>query len=352
MSTLIIPCAGKSSRFPGMKPKWLLTHPDGKLMIEKAIEGMALEQYDQIVITIVQRHIDQHDALNVLRDTLGGIPKLKFCVLPDFTSSASETIVRTIEALKISGPVSIKDSDNFIAIDLPSLNKNFIVGLRISQDSDITNIQNKSFLRVNEHGIVVDIIEKRIVSDIICVGMYHFDDAQKILNAYYNLINSNFSGELYISHLVSYLLCTESEFFKLVLSKKYSDWGTSREWKLVQRQFATYFIDFDGVLIKNSGRFGVLNWDNNDQLLLENCQVVSNKIKEGAQVIITTARPEKYRARVLELLRTVGIKPYQLIMGLNHAPRCLINDFAPSNPYPSAICINLPRDGNLHDYLS
>jgi len=29
MSTLIVPCGGKSSRYPGMKPKWLLTHPDG-----------------------------------------------------------------------------------------------------------------------------------------------------------------------------------------------------------------------------------------------------------------------------------------------------------------------------------
>ena len=26
MNTLIIPCAGKSNRFPNMKPKWLLTH--------------------------------------------------------------------------------------------------------------------------------------------------------------------------------------------------------------------------------------------------------------------------------------------------------------------------------------
>ena len=28
MKTLIVPCAGRSSRFPNMKPKYLLTHPD------------------------------------------------------------------------------------------------------------------------------------------------------------------------------------------------------------------------------------------------------------------------------------------------------------------------------------
>ena len=46
MKTLIIPCAGKSNRFPNMKPKYMLTHPDGKLMIEKAIEHMNVDIFD------------------------------------------------------------------------------------------------------------------------------------------------------------------------------------------------------------------------------------------------------------------------------------------------------------------
>ena len=56
MNTLIVPCAGRSSRFPNTKPKFLLTHPDGKLMIEHAIEGIDINKFDQIVITIVKEH--------------------------------------------------------------------------------------------------------------------------------------------------------------------------------------------------------------------------------------------------------------------------------------------------------
>ena len=37
MKTLILPVPGRSSRFPGMRPKWLLTMPDGKLMLEKHV---------------------------------------------------------------------------------------------------------------------------------------------------------------------------------------------------------------------------------------------------------------------------------------------------------------------------
>ena len=43
--TLLIPAAGKSSRFPNMKPKWLLTHPSGELMIEKVLKSSKFEDY-------------------------------------------------------------------------------------------------------------------------------------------------------------------------------------------------------------------------------------------------------------------------------------------------------------------
>ena len=35
MKNLIIPVAGQSSRFPNMRPKWLMTMPDGSIMLEK-----------------------------------------------------------------------------------------------------------------------------------------------------------------------------------------------------------------------------------------------------------------------------------------------------------------------------
>ena len=62
MRTLIIPCGGKSSRFPNMRPKWLLTHPDGLLMIQKAIGCVNLDSFDRVVIVILQHHIDKYDA--------------------------------------------------------------------------------------------------------------------------------------------------------------------------------------------------------------------------------------------------------------------------------------------------
>ena len=34
--TLLLPCAGKSSRYPGTRPKWMLTLPEGELALARA----------------------------------------------------------------------------------------------------------------------------------------------------------------------------------------------------------------------------------------------------------------------------------------------------------------------------
>ena len=74
--------------------------------------------------------------------------------------------------------------------------------------------------------------------------------------------------------------------------------------------------------------------------------------QRGSQIVITTARPWSYEKLVRTLLERVGIKPYFVLMGLNHAQRVIVNDFAPTNPYPSCISISIPRDGDLSQYLS
>ena len=86
-------------------------------------------------------------------------------------------------------------------------------------------------------------------------------------------------------------------------------------------------------------------------MIESNCAILRERQLEGAQIIITTSRPEEYRRVIEKLLDKVGLRPFAILMGLNHAPRFLINDFAPSNPYPTAMGISIPRNGKLNDYL-
>ena len=60
MKTLLLPVAGQSARYPGMRPKWLLTMPNGKLMIEQSISKLNCNKFDKIYVIALKEHLDKY----------------------------------------------------------------------------------------------------------------------------------------------------------------------------------------------------------------------------------------------------------------------------------------------------
>ena len=56
MKILILPVAGKSARYPGMRPKWLLTMPNGKLMIEQSVSKIDCEKFDKVYVVALKEY--------------------------------------------------------------------------------------------------------------------------------------------------------------------------------------------------------------------------------------------------------------------------------------------------------
>lgn len=348
MRTLILPCAGRSSRFPGMRPKYLLTYPDGKLMLEKAMEGFNLDVYDRIIITIVKEHDEQYEAALMLTQAIKN-PKVEILILDTFTSSPSETIALTLQKMNVQTSFVVKDSDNKVSFNCMEESE-FIVGIDVTKHSDVQRLGAKSFLVVNEQNIITDIIEKQIKSGEICVGVYGFDSPEVFLSAFEAVRQGN-NQEVYLSHIVAYLIGTGVSTYKLCEAYQYEDWGTLEEWRLAQQKHATYVVDLDGVIFKNQGKYGHDTWYGLIEPLYDNVKLLKQKEIEGAELIFMSARSEDLRARTKQQLSNLGFLQYKLVLGCNHGPRILINDFAATNPYPTATAINVPRDGNLENYL-
>jgi hypothetical protein len=338
-----------------MKPKYLLTYPDGSLMIYKSLTGINLDLFDRIIITIVKEHNEIYDVKLILEQVfdIEHNNKIVICELEEFTSCQAETIAKTIEREKITGEIIIKDADNYVNLDNVSEFGNAIVGLDIAKfNKEINRLISKSFLLINDQGIVIDIVEKRIESQYICLGIYCFADADIFIQAYKSIEQKNqHSYEIYISHVVSYLIGMNECTFRYIEAQDFEDWGTLSDWRIVQHNQKTYFIDLDGVLLNNKGKYGLKNWSNNMEPLLENIKVVKRLHDNGSQIIITTSREEIYRERIIRFFQDYNIKLHALIMGCNHSCRVLINDFAPTNPYPSCEAINIKRNSDLTDYL-
>lgn len=119
----------------------------------------------------------------------------------------------------------------------------------------------------------------------------------------------------------------------------------------MQERCKTYFVDVDGVIYKNRGKYSTPSWDDAPDVLDHNIQQLKRLYDNGAQIVIVTSRSQKYRAQIEKTLTDAGIFPHEFVMSCNHSQRVIINDFAPTNPYPSCVAISLPRDASLENYL-
>jgi len=349
MNNLLIPAAGASSRFPDMKLKWLLTHPTGDLVIQKVLAPFDFNEYDRIVITVLKEHEEKYNISTVINQIFGDIVEL--CVLEQKTYSAVETVRQTIQKMNLVGHLTIKDSDGVIQSDFP-LSKNYVCGCKVDQ-FNIREIHNKSFVIHNENNVVLDIQEKNIVSDVVCLGVYSVS-VDDFISAYESIQKSmayRYEGEMYISHIISYLI-SNGVAFECQYVEDFKDWGTLEVWKTEQNKYKTYFFDIDGVFLYNTGKYGVRNWYNSLDPIEENIEILKHLSDEGHQIIFTTSRSKDALQFFKEMLDSRGIKYKQIITDCYHSQRIIVNDFASTNPYPSCKSISVPRNCILKEYIS
>ena len=60
MVNLIVTAAGLSSRFEGLKPKWMLTHPSGNWMLHEALCQLDFESIDRVYFGFLGEHLEKY----------------------------------------------------------------------------------------------------------------------------------------------------------------------------------------------------------------------------------------------------------------------------------------------------
>lgn len=335
---IIIPCAGLSSRFPGLRPKYLLTDYSGKMMIEQASKNF-IGKYP-VSIVILKKHDEEYNAQFRLREVFGNL--VNIIVLEEPTLGPADTVYQAITTNGIKGPFLIKDSDGFY--DSTIVNGNIIYVCNLNENPNIKNVHAKSYTITNDQGIINSVIEKQIVSNNFCAGGYQFESAAEYCDIFLK-IKSSSNKEIFVSNIVDYMINNGSIFIEQKVHN-FIDVGTASEWFEYNNK-PTYFCDIDGTIIKNKHPE-----DPNVEILQNNTGILLKEISRGCKIVFCTARPKKFEHITRKLLNELGFTNYELIMEVNHSKRILINDFAQSNPYPSAEAINLKRNSDtLPEYI-
>jgi len=104
----------------------------------------------------------------------------------------------------------------------------------------------------------------------------------------------------------------------------------------------TILCDIDGTLLSGISRPSYV-YENDQRVLSGVVEKIDEWIGKDHLIILTTARPETMRELTKTQLQKAGITYHQLVMGLRHGPRVVINDRSMSGE-DRAIAINLDRN--------
>ncbi|MEJ1967566.1 MAG: hypothetical protein WDN03_02860 [Rhizomicrobium sp.] len=346
--TLLLPCAGKSSRYPGVRPKWMLTLPEGELAIARAAASVPKDAWHRVVAAVRGEHEQRYGAKALLARIFGDA--IDVVVLEHDTRGPADTVAETIARAGVSGPIAIKDADSFFDPG-PLPEGGFVSVSDVRSSPGMTNVGAKSFAVVNGQGLVVEMVEKSLASNHVCVGLYGFADAVQFVAAFREVSREAPDGEIFVSHVMNRAIAG-GMIVRPHIVGGLIDVGTLEEWRRYVRKRGTIVADLDGVVFKNHSRYFAPFWHEPDEPIAENVDALRLYAAEGTQLIFMTARPEEYRARTEATLRQLGLAPHALIMDCRHGRRFLVNDHAGTNPYPSAVAISLDRNSpTLGDHL-
>ena len=181
-----------------------------------------------------------------------------------------------------------------------------------------------------------------IISNYFSCGGYFFSNALEYIKNFHKYEEMQIAGEFFISNVID-IMIDDNHVFHPKECTNLKDWGTFEDWINYKKSKSCYFFDIDGVIYENGSEFWEPKWGENKVLLS-----AKNKINElfnsGNQIILTTSRPEKFRNITIQQLKKDQVQYHQLVMGVFHGTRYLINDYSNSNPYPVAKSINTKRN--------
>ena len=320
-----------------------------RMMVTEAISGLNLDFFDNIYFICLQQHEDKYQFMKGFvseLDDAGLREKSNIVLLPEQTDSQSETVYTFLSGYDLDGFVFIKDSDGFYRCDVEERNQVAYFDLN---DMDDINARTKSYVDLDVNDVVTNIVEKKVISSTFSSGGYGFADAKEFCKTFEKL--QDMDGECYISHIIFEMMLSGSTFYG-TKTTDFKDWGTLDAWNKYKSQYKCLFVDIDGTLITNSSHH-FPPYMVSGEPIENNIDFIAELHEQGkTKIVLTTSRPEKYRQLTIMELQTKGVPFDELVMGLPHCQRVIINDFARSNPYPSCKAINIPRNtDDLKEYF-
>lgn len=198
---IVIPMSGTGTSFiqAGYTFPKPLIDINGKPMIQLVIENLTPNAMHKFILISKKEHYDKYSLGQIFNNAIKG----EFISLPLFlpTQGAACSVLSAVDYINNDEELIIANADQVIDVDI---NK-FIQFARDSKADGVIMTFNShhprwSYARVDKKGRVLEVAEKKVISDQATTGIYYFKKGSFFVKAAFSMIEKNirFNNDFYV----------------------------------------------------------------------------------------------------------------------------------------------------------
>ena len=202
MINIVIPMAGNGVRFKDSdheEPKPLIEVIDGKPMIQLVVECLTPETDHQFIF-ICRREHDEHYQLDQLFERI--TCRYQKVIVDEVTEGPACSVLMAKDWFNNDIPMMTACADDYVNTDINQF-------LKFSETNNaegtVMTYRNQtpegSSARIDENGLITEVAEKKVISNITTVGIYYFSKGKYFVEATEQMIrkDARANGEFYVS---------------------------------------------------------------------------------------------------------------------------------------------------------
>jgi len=205
---ILVPMAGRGSRFAQAGyalPKPLLP-AHGRPMIELVIENLRPQRPHRFIFICQRAHLQEHALAPVLRRAGANT---EIIGIDGITEGAACTTLLAERFIDGAQPLMIANCDQYVAASIDD----YLAAMDASGDDGFLMTMTAhdpkwSFARTGPRGEVLEVVEKKVVSNLATVGIYNFRHGRDYVRAARQMIaaDDRTAGEFYVAPAYNYLV--------------------------------------------------------------------------------------------------------------------------------------------------
>jgi NDP-sugar pyrophosphorylase family protein len=240
MLNIVIPMAGRGSRFE--KAGYVFPKPlidvRGKTMIEVASRNLRPDGDYRYIFICQREHVKKYDLYNVLKNVTDG--KFEIVQIDGITAGAACTVLCAVSYINNDDELLIANSDQFIDMDI----NDFLSEARRGEKDGlimtfVASHPKWSYARTNKDGLVLEVAEKKVISNNATVGIYYYKHGGDFVRGAQAMIKKNirYNDEFYVCPVYNEMILENKKVYIYPIdAEKMHGMGTPEDLEIFLRK--------------------------------------------------------------------------------------------------------------------